>query len=326
MKLNMKVFFENKRMFYKVFLIALICISFCTVFSVASAENALDEIQNYVIKVEMRSDGTMDIYYHLEWKVLDDTSEGPLSWVKVGIPNSYVDEITAKSTNINNISYYSDNGSYVRIDLDRKYYAGEIISFDFSIHQSRMYIIENDQHICRYSFTPGWFDNIEVKNIVIMWNSQNVLESNAMGVDGNYLTWQTSLGFGGRLNASVKYNLDVFTTNEDEQYVEGDKTSGDSVGVIIIVILLVILFGGLLIMLFCDDYGSHGGFGGGYRSTYIHHSSCARSSCACVSSCACACACAGGGRAGCSKKDFYGTKLNSNKMKKAILNKNEVEN
>ncbi|MCR5238138.1 MAG: hypothetical protein K6E34_13155, partial [Lachnospiraceae bacterium] len=36
-----------------------------------------------------------------------------------------------------------------------------------------------------------------------------------------------------------------------------------------------------------------------------HHSSCAHSSCAC----ACACACAGGGRAGCSTKDFYNTNL-----------------
>ena len=39
------------------------------------------------------------------------------------------------------------------------------------------------------------------------------------------------------------------------------------------------------------------------------HSSCAHSSCACAShcACACACACAGGGRAGCSTKDFYNT-------------------
>ena len=36
-----------------------------------------------------------------------------------------------------------------------------------------------------------------------------------------------------------------------------------------------------------------------------HHSSCAHSSCAC----ACACACAGGGRAGCTGKDFYRTDL-----------------
>ena len=36
------------------------------------------------------------------------------------------------------------------------------------------------------------------------------------------------------------------------------------------------------------------------------HSSCA---CACACGCACACACAGGGRAGCTTKDFYNTNL-----------------
>lgn len=43
----------------------------------------------------------------------------------------------------------------------------------------------------------------------------------------------------------------------------------------------------------------------------VSHSSCAHSSCACAHSCACACACAcaGGGRAGCSTKDFYNTNL-----------------
>lgn len=47
---------------------------------------------------------------------------------------------------------------------------------------------------------------------------------------------------------------------------------------------------------------------------------CVHSSCACASSCAssCACACAGSGRAGCSKKDFYGTKINKDKLKKAL--------
>ncbi len=48
--------------------------------------------------------------------------------------------------------------------------------------------------------------------------------------------------------------------------------------------------------------GGVGRHGGG------HHSGCA---CACASSCACACACAGGGRAGCTVKDFYTVKLPS---------------
>ncbi len=45
-------------------------------------------------------------------------------------------------------------------------------------------------------------------------------------------------------------------------------------------------------------------------SSSSSRSSCAHSSCACACvSCACACACAGGGRAGCSVKDFYNTGL-----------------
>ena len=47
-------------------------------------------------------------------------------------------------------------------------------------------------------------------------------------------------------------------------------------------------------------------------------SSCAHSSCACAShcACACACACAGGGRAGCSAKDFYNTGLKLEMLEK----------
>lgn len=54
--------------------------------------------------------------------------------------------------------------------------------------------------------------------------------------------------------------------------------------------------------------GSSRGGGVGRRDGGDHHSSCA---CACASSCACACACAGGGRAGCTAKDFYTVKLTS---------------
>lgn len=52
--------------------------------------------------------------------------------------------------------------------------------------------------------------------------------------------------------------------------------------------------------------GSFRGGGAGRRSGGDFHGGCA---CACASSCACACACAGGGRAGCSVKDFYRVKI-----------------
>jgi len=284
------------------------------VFSIQiKAAKPLDEIQNYAIKVDMRTDGTMDITYHIEWKVLDDSTEGPLSWVKIGVPNKHVDEITAITSNIKNIKYTSDGGAYVRIDFDRKYKKNEIIVFEYSIHQSYMYTIEKDNHLLRYSFTPGWFDEIEVKNITIKWNKHNVIESTANRTEDNYLIWEGTLGFGERLNASVKYNLDAFEADEDKQYTEDSDETFWKILFIVIPIVIVVIG---VIGYFFDDYGSGSGYGGGYHTTYIH--SAGRSSCACVSSCACACACAGGGRAGCSKKDFYGTKLKTDMLDEVL--------
>lgn len=285
------------------------------------AKEPLDEIQNYVITVDMRNDGTMDIRYHLEWKVLDDESDGPLTWVKIGIPNDHVDEIKAISDNIDNIEYMAKSDkTFVRVDFDREYKSNEVINFDFSIHQSYMYVIDKEDHLLRYSFTPGWFDEIEVKHIMIRWNSFNVIKTNSTETDDGYLVWNASLSFGEKLNASVSYNLDAFNTNEDEQYVEG-TSEGISVGVIIFLIIIVCVIFLIISWLFGgDDYDGHSGFGGGgrsYHTTIIHHSSCV-SHCACVSSCACACACAGGGRAGCSKKDFYGTKIKSKELLKIL--------
>lgn len=302
--------------FLSIVFVLFLCLSFT---QKVSAKAPLDEIQDYTITINMRPDGTMDIRYHVEWKVLDSTSEGPLSWVKIGNPNKHVDEITALSDNIKKISYLSDNGSYIRIDFDRNYYKDEIVAFDYTIHQSYMYVIEKDEHLCRYSFTPGWFDEIEVKNITIKWSDTNVIESTAQEHKDGYLIWNSSLGMGERLNASVKYNLDTFTTNENEQYTEDSEYDYSGLVIAVLVIIVIIIVIAIIVAVLSDDhYDSHSGYGGSHHSTYIHaHSSCVRSSCACVS-CACACACAGGGRAGCSKKDFYGTNLKSENLKKVL--------
>ena len=283
------------------------------------AVTPLDEIQDYTIQVDMRSDGTMDIAYHVEWKVLNDTSDGPLSWVKIGIPNKNVDEIKAHTDNIKTIEYNKQDGrTYVYIYFDRDYHKNEIIKFDFSIHQSHMYVIDQEDHMLRYSFTPGWFDEIEVKSITVKWNKENVLKTGGEPtLDGDYYVWSGSLGFGEKLNTSVYYNLDVFEVSEDGQ-VQEDESDGIDGAAVVLIIIVVILFILLLIYLFGDDdYGSSSGFGGRtYRSTHIYTGG--RSSCACVSSCACACACAGGGRAGCSKKDFYHTNLKSETVMKVL--------
>ena len=45
--------------------------------------------------------------YDITWKVLDSDTDGPLEWVKIGIPNSNVEEIEGYSSNIENIRYYN---------------------------------------------------------------------------------------------------------------------------------------------------------------------------------------------------------------------------
>ena len=87
----------------------------------------LDLIHEYNITCDVLDDATVKIKYHIVWEVLDSTKEGPLTWVKVGIPNAHVSNLKGKSDSIKKISQYSSGGDYVRIDLDRSYKAGETI-------------------------------------------------------------------------------------------------------------------------------------------------------------------------------------------------------
>lgn len=309
-----------KRIF-SCFLSLLMIILLLTSFSIntyAVTSKPLDEIQSYEIKIDPRKDGTLDMHYTIVWKVLDDESEGPLEWIKIGNPNSNVDEIVGISENIWDIrSYQVDGNNYIRIDLDKEYYAGDVLTIEYSIHQSYMYIVEEDSHLVRYSFTAGWFPEINVKNIKVLWKEDNVIEASTDKKENGYYIWEDSLNMDERFNVSIKYNLDVFDYNLDEQYVEG--ADNNNTGLIILLVLLgifiLIFIIGVIASIVCDD-DYDGGFGGG-GGIFVSHSSCA-SSCACVSSCACACACAGGGRAGCTKKDFYHTNLKVKDLKEVL--------
>lgn len=80
----------TKRFFLRVFCF----LSFLVILSAAAkktyaAEEDLDEILNYEITVDVNEDGTLDMTYQIDWKVLDSTSKGPLTWVMIGIPNEH---------------------------------------------------------------------------------------------------------------------------------------------------------------------------------------------------------------------------------------------
>lgn len=286
-----------------VMLMALMCGIFVTPASAATSN--LDKIQEYEIKVDIRQDGTMDIRYSITWEVLSDKNGSePLTWVNVGIPNEHVDQIQALTDNINTIRYsHSNGGDYVRIDFTEKHYKGDVFTFEFAIHQSYMYLLDH-HNVVRYSFTPGWFEDIEIDIMKIEWvRTDNIIENDSNEQSNDYYIWSyADLPEGKRITANVKYDSAGFYVDENQQYQEkSSDMSAFAVVLIVIAVVLVILF--ILALIADDGYG--GGSGGVFISSGCAHSSCACAGCA---SCACACACAGGGRAGCSTKDFYSNK------------------
>lgn len=294
----------------------------------------LDVIESFIINATPREDATVDFSYQIKWKVLDSETAGPLTWVKIGIPNEHADSVKAITDNIRSIKR---NGEYIRIDFDDEYKKGEVITFAFSFHQS--YLCQEKKGNYVYKYTPAWFDDCKVKNLVISWNGDGVIKSNNNRTNGNDLVWEKeNLAKGQKVNIEVQYDSTYFS-DVDTDKPKGSSGSGINTTAVIIVIFIVLVviassssssrsysnhrgyYGTTYTprydystiyrprresymerrirrnTIWDDDNDSWGGFGGGSSDS--------------GGGCACACACAGSGRAGCSKKDFYGTKLKS---------------
>lgn len=154
--------------------ILLICFLIHAVPLITSAEEItpLDEIEHFFITVDVQEDATLLMNYHIDWKVLADEKDGPLSWVHIGLPNYNHSDITAKG---NSIAKIKDTRESLYIYLDREYYAGEVVSIDFSFVQDQMYLIDRDvKGETVYVYTPAWFNEMEVKDLTIRWNADKV--------------------------------------------------------------------------------------------------------------------------------------------------------
>lgn len=361
----------------------------------------LDEILCFEVTVDVNDDATLNMLYHIEWMVLDSTSEGPLTWVKIGIPNSRYISMKAMSRAVKRIEYSSDGGSYARIDLDREYRKGEVVDIDFLLVQDYMYQVNGSvEGETVYSFTPSWFDDIRVDELTVRWSSSKAL-SVLPGAEAKkgYYSWTRSLEKGQKFTVTVSYPNDAYGFDLSKTIEEGDD-EGDGffaiIGGAVFFFGLISAVSAILSAIgrfnktanFANDtkkvvkrtkvvyYPVCQGCGAprpeganncqycgrsfikseevieekdlpkeekelrgknedglyGYATepnTYMRvhvmnitmprssvpsrgHSSCAHSSCAC----ACACACAGGGRAGCSVKDFYNTHLKLRQLSK----------
>ena len=332
----------------------------------------MDYIKSYIVTVDPREDGTADITYDINWQVIGGDKTDYLSWVKIGLANANVDELTPLTDTISDLQYSDDGGSYAKVVFSRRYYAPDVaaanggessVHFAFSVHQSHLFT-RNDDGTANFNFTPGWFDDLSVENMQVRWHNYDGFVADNTGVDGDYLTWDFgAMRHGQAANVHVTvpvtnaaaFDPDAVMTTDD--YDSGEDLE-DIIGILsfIIVVVLVVVAIYIAVAAQAPDWG--GGFGGdidpddwfwytngvhtirrartapppaGYHRTdppanfksgggktrgggtgrnHSNHSSCASScACACASSCACACACAGGGRAGCSVKDFYTVKI-----------------
>ena len=157
----------------------------------------LDYIRNYVVTVDLREDGSADITYDIDWQVIDGGKTDYLSWVKIGLANAHVDEMTPLTDTIAELQYSGDGGSYAQVVFAHRYYAPDIaaenggqseVSFAFRVHQSHLFTL-NDDGTANFVFTPGWFEDLSVENLQIRWRNDEGFTADNTGVDGEYLVW-----------------------------------------------------------------------------------------------------------------------------------------
>ena len=330
----------------------------------------LDYIPDYFVTVDLREDGSADIVYDITWQVIDGDQTDYLSWVKIGLPNAYAEDLTPLTDTISDLQYTGDGGSYAKVVFARRYYSPEVaaqnggesrVRFAFSVHQSHLFSLNSDG-TATFEFKPGWFDDLVVEHMQVRWRSGDGFVADNSSEEDGYLIWDFGpMGHGQSANIHVTVPVTTAETFDPDaqltaaDYDDGGMTADEMIGILTVVIGLLIFAAALIIIVgsMTPDWG--GGFGSGldpddwfWYTNGVHtihvartapppkgytrtdppknyhtggrssrsggvgrrNSWCASScACACASSCACACACAGGGRAGCTAKDFYTYKL-----------------
>lgn len=190
------------------------------------ASSPTDEILNYTITADVNDDATVSFVYDISWKVLESDSLGPVEWLEIGIPNSHCVFTLALT---DNIDYISTEKYSVKIYFKDKYYEDEVIDFKFQIDMDYMYSMnEKTDGYTLYSYTPGWFDEITVDQLNILWNSDKVDSwSSGAFIEGDYIVWSSSLAPGERYTVEVSYPNDAYAFMETKSYVD-DNGSYDS--------------------------------------------------------------------------------------------------
>ena len=223
----------NKRRLIPILALCLLLI--LPMLSLRAQAAELDEILRYTVTVDVNDDATLRMVYHIDWKVLDSTSDGPLTWVLVGIPNRHYSSLTGRSNAVKSISYSSSDDA-VRIDLDRAYYADEVAQIEFEVVQDYLYQVDMlKEGETVYSFTPGWFDDIRIDELVIKWNAKNTLGQTpaCLKTPDGYYTWKTSLDKGEQYTVTVTYPNDAYAFDLSREIEYHDSSSSEPIYMIL---------------------------------------------------------------------------------------------
>ena len=252
---------------------ALLCL--CLVLALGPVHTAfaqdLDRIESYDVDVTPNTeDGSLRIQVTLEWTVL---AEGPVSWVKIGVPNGSIRQEQALTDNIDRLSF--DN-SYMYVYFNRDYDDGETFRFSYSWIQEYMYTLGADGSV-EYVYTPGWFSEARVGQMTLTWHDPAGVD----GVDslgntgGDHAAVLTDLDHGQQLDFTVRYDSwparlaqegsrDNLPQDNDPGYDPGydPDYQDDGLGLVGLVILLVVVF--LIVRVAAASDGYRGGFGTHY--------------------------------------------------------------
>ena len=221
-----------------------------------------DEILRYTVFVEVNKDATLNLHYHFEWKVLDSgPGVGPVTWLKIGIPNSHVVSVTPFNDAVDHINR---SGNYVEVYLDREYYEGEVIGADFLVVQDYMYQVDKlKEGETVYSFTPGWFDDIKVDELNIAWKNDNAVAfSPECEIDHDRNVWTTSLSKGEKFTVTMTYPNDAYDFDLSKSNEDSGESFGDKLAELLGSLLCLLITGGFVAFPFLIGYVMNRGFGG----------------------------------------------------------------
>ena len=238
----------------------------------------LDYIPDYFVTVNLREDGSADIVYDITWQVIGGDQTDYLSWVKIGLPNAYAEDLTPLTDTISDLQYTGDGGSYAKVVFARRYYSPEVaaqnggesrVRFAFSVHQSHLFSLNSDG-TATFEFTPGWFDDLVVEHMQVRWRSGDGFVADNSSEEDGYLIWEFGpMGHGQSANIHVTVPVTTAETFDPDaqltaaDYDDGGMTADEMIGILTVVIGLLIFAAALIIIVgsMTPDWG--GGFGSG---------------------------------------------------------------